>query len=306
MPLAALVLAAGLAPAPVEFVAEKGAVKVRVGGEAFADYAFADDKITRPYFAHVRAPGGTPVTRNHPPVAGQDPTDHDTMHPGLWLAFGDLNKADHWRNKAKVVHAGFATKPEVRDGVGRFAVRNDYKSADGKADVCREECAYTVRPVAGGVLLTWDSAFRSADHDLRFGDQEEMGLGVRVATAISGKKGGRLLTSDGARGEKAVRGTSAAWCDYGGVTDGKLVGVVLMPHPKNARPSWYHARDYGLLVANPFGRKALTGGEPGDVVVRKGETLRLRFGVLVYSAPADKPIDASAVRDSYLALAGER
>lgn len=24
-----------------------------------------------------------------PPLAGVDPDDHDTMHPGLWLAFGD-------------------------------------------------------------------------------------------------------------------------------------------------------------------------------------------------------------------------
>ena len=33
----------------------------------------------------------------------QDLDDHPTMHPGLWLAFGDINGADFWRNKGRVL-----------------------------------------------------------------------------------------------------------------------------------------------------------------------------------------------------------
>ena len=73
-----------------------------------------------------------------------------------------------------------------------------------------------------------------------------------------------------------------------------------MPHPENFRRSWFHARDYGLLVANPFGRNAFTGGEKSRIVVKEGETLRLRFGVLVSSERPD--LDAS-YRD-YLRQAG--
>jgi hypothetical protein len=50
----------------------------------------------------LRAPSGVAVTRHHPPIAGSDATDHDTMHPGVWLAFGDLNAQDFWRNKARI------------------------------------------------------------------------------------------------------------------------------------------------------------------------------------------------------------
>ena len=60
-----------------------------------------------------------------------------------------------------------------------------------------------------------------------------------------------------------------------------------MPDPENVRRAWFHARDYGVLVANPFGRRAFTRGEESRVVVKAGETFRLRFGVLVHSGKAD-------------------
>ncbi len=76
--------------------------------------------------------------------------------------------------------------------------------------------------------------------------------------------------------------------------------MLLMPHPANVRRSWFHARDYGLLEANPFGRNAFTGAEKSRIVVKQGETLRLRFGVLVYHG---KPELAAAYKD-FLRQAG--
>jgi hypothetical protein len=114
-----------------------------------------------------------------------------------------------------------------------------------------------------------------------------MGLGVRVATPLTVKRGGQILNSDGRKNERQVWGKQADWCDYGGVIDGEPAGVTLMPDPKNFRRCWFHARDYGVLVANPFGRNAFTRGEKSKVVVRKGETFRLRFGVLVHSGETD-------------------
>jgi hypothetical protein len=112
------------------------------------------------------------------------------------------------------------------------------------------------------------------------------------------KNGGAIRASTGEKNEKKVRGRSAPWCDFSGVIDGKRAGVTLMADPKNFRPSWYHARDYGLLVVNSFGRRALTGGDASRVTVKRGETLRLRFGVLLHSAKASEPVMIeSAYRD---------
>lgn len=271
-------------PAAVAFEQEKTRLRITVGGKPFATYVWEDAKILRPYFTHVRAPDGTQVTRNLPPVAGKDATDHDTMHPGLWLAFGDLGGADFWRNKGTVKHVEFAQKPEVTKTGGAFAVRNRYVVGD--KTVCEEVCRITIAVRPAGYLIDWTSEF-SGPAEFHFGDQEEMGLGLRLATPLAVKNGGRIANGDGQKDEKGVWGKQADWCDYAGTIDGKSAGVTLMPDPKNFARSWFHARDYGLLVANPFGRSAFTRGEKSRVVVKPGETFRLRFGVLVHSGKVD-------------------
>jgi hypothetical protein len=289
----------------VEFREEPGRVLIRLGGEDIASYFYRDPQTTRPYFAHVRAPGGGPqVTRNHPPVVGTDPTDHAALHPGLWLAFGDLGGADSWRNKARVEHERFAEAPRGGAGRGTFSVVNRYLSAKGDRTICRETCRYTVLARPDGYLLITDSEFRSEDGDFAFGDQEEMGLGVRLATPLAVKQGGRMVNSGGESGEKAVRGKTAAWCDGRGRLGGREAGIAVMADPGNFRPSWFHARDYGLIVANPFGRKALTKGEPSRVVVPRGEPFHLGFAAFVHSTPEGQPADVGEAYQDYLTAIG--
>ena len=204
------------------------------------------------------------------------------MHPGLWLAFGDISGTDFWRNKGVVRHAGFVEEPVDDPQGGRFAVRNVYEF-NGKT-ICEEVCRIRIRVTPHGNLIEWESKFSGAEA-FTFGDQEEMGLGVRVATDMTVNNGGVITSSDGRKNEKQVWGRQADWCDY----SGEGVGVMVMPDPQNFRRSWFHARDYGLLVANPFGRQAFTKGESSRVVVKKGETLTLRFGVLVHDGDLDRP-----------------
>jgi hypothetical protein len=268
----------------VRFTTQPDRLEITVGDAAIATYVFRDEKILRPYFAHVHAPGGLQVTRNHPPVAGVDASDHDTLHPGLWLAFGDLSGADFWRNKAKVEHVEFVSEPRASGDGGSFAVRNRYV-CDGDT-VCEEVCKVTISVRASGFWLVLDSRFSGGD-DFYFGDQEEMGLGVRVATPLAVKNGGTLINSERRSGEKQVWGRPADWCDYSGTIDGKPIGVTLIPDPANFRRSWFHARDYGFVAANPFGQRAFTKGEKSRVVVRAGESLRLRFAVRVHAAAGD-------------------
>jgi hypothetical protein len=285
----------------VAFHREPAQLRITLGGSPLAVYVFRDDAIPRPYFANVRAPGGIPVTRNQPPIAGNDPTDHALFHPGLWLAFGDLSGADSWRNRSKVEHEGFVVPPAGGPGRGTFTVRNRYRSARDDVTICREVCRYTIlaRPV--GTLLLAESEFSSEAGDFTFGDQEEMGFGVRVATPLTVAHGGRILNGAGARDEAQVRGQAAVWCDFSGTIGDQLVGMTLMPDPRNFRRSWFHARDYGLLVANPFGRKSLAKGLESRVVVKRGETFRLGFGVLLHASPAAEEFDLAAAYRDYLA-----
>ncbi len=263
------------------------------GGRPVATYVFRDDQIWRPYFAHVHAPGGIQVTRNHPPLPNVDATDHDTMHPGVWLAFGDLSGQDFWRNKARIEHERFSEPPAVREGQVTFTAENSLQAADG-GEICNQTSRLTLAARPAGYLLIWEATFRSEHREIVFGDQEEMGLGIRVATPIAVKQGGTIVDALGRRNEREVWGNSADWCDYSGTIDGQHVGITTLCDPRNFRPSWLHARDYGALVVNPFGQQAFHKGPASKVVVEPGEAFRLRYGVLLHAGPPDTPPDLKA------------
>ena len=62
--------------------------------------------------------------------------------------------------------------------------------------------------------------------------------------------------------------------------------VALLDHPENLRhPTWWHARDYGLLAANPFGAKDFkdkTFKGDGSFILKKGESLTQRYRLILH------------------------
>jgi hypothetical protein len=286
----------------IAFDARPGAILVRAGEQPLATYVYEDARILRPYFKDVCAPGGIQVTRRHPPREGIDRTDHADMHPGLFLAFGDLGGTDFWRNKARVEHVEFVSPPSSTKARGSFSVRNRYVGDTGV--VCEELCEYTFMLRRSAYLILWDSTFSSLGSDFYFGDQEEMGLGVRMATplAVKSGQGGWIVDSEARRNEKAIWGRQAAWCDYGGRVGNAFVGIAIMPDPDNFRSSWWHVRDYGFMVANPFGRDAFGKGDPSKVNVEAGWPFRLRFGILIHAGDSEARVDLREAYQDYLRL----
>ena len=51
---------------------------------------------------------------------------------------------------------------------------------------------------------------------------------------------------------------------------------------KTPRVPWWHNRNYGLMVANQFGRKAMKQGEKSQYKVKGGGTLQLSFTVIIH------------------------
>jgi len=286
----------------VDFVEQPGTVVVWVDGAPLATYVYRDPAILRPYFKDLYAPGGLRVTRPRPPREGIDPADHADMHPGLWLAFGDISGADFWRNKARVEHVRFVKRPHTDKDRGGFTVLNRYRAGDRVICEERTEFTFLVRP--SGYVILWDSVLQSDDAAFYFGDQEEMGLGVRLATPIMVKSGagGRILDSQGRKNEKGTWGKPAQWCDYSGWLTGVFAGVTLMPDPANVRPCRWHTRDYGFMTANPFGRAVFDAGPPSKLTVQPGEPFRLGFGILIHAGPAEASVDLAGAYQDYLGL----
>lgn len=289
----AVAVSSRLAASDVTFESQPDRVEVLVRGRRCATYVYQDDQISRPYWCNVLSPSGRPVTRPLPIPPGEL-ADHPEMHPGLWMAFGDLSGHDYWRLKAPVKHVEFIEPPTEADRQGTFAVRNRYLASDGIEAVAEEICRYTILAGPNATTILWDSTFRPhGDEAIVFGDQEEMGLGVRLVSSIAEKtgRGGRLRDSEGRSGADRVWGQAARWCDYSGPAGDGLVGVTVAAHPENFRRPWWHARNYGFMAANPFGRQAMRQGPPSRVDVAPGDTLRLRFAVIVHDGGPAADID---------------
>lgn len=274
-------------------------LEFQCGEHQVAAYIYSHDRIWRPFFANLCTPGGIKVSRNFPPLQETDLTDHETMHPGAWLAFGDINGNDFWRNQAKVEHVRFTEPPIARQGVARFVEQKDYLATNEQL-VCNEVFRCTLRALRGGALIEMDSTFTSS-REFYFGDQEEMGFGIRVATAITEKRGGQISDSEGRVGARQVWSQPSAWCNYSGAINDQKVGMAVLCHPDNFRNSWMHARDYGLIAANPFGRAAMGKGGPDKTVVAPGKSLRLRYGLYIYEGDPD----LATIYQTYLQFADQ-
>ncbi len=116
-----------------------------------------------------------------------------------------------------------------------------------------------------------------------------MGFGARVATPLTEKEGGVILSSTGKRTARATWGQSAEWCDYSGMLGDRHVGITLMASPDNFRKSWWHNRNYGVFVSNPFGRAAMKQGKRSTVQVSQGEAFRVVFGASIHESKGQVP-----------------
>ena len=65
-----------------------------------------------------------------------------------------------------------------------------------------------------------------------------------------------------------------------------------MAAPSNFRQSWWHNRDYGVFVANPFGRAAMKQGAKSTLRVRRGQPFRIVFAALLHDRPDYQPAKA--------------
>ena len=108
-----------------------------------------------------------------------------------------------------------------------------------------------------------------------------------------------MVNADGASGEKGIWGKRSDWVDYYGRVADEDVGVAIFDHPRNLRaPTYWHARAYGLLAANPFGLKQFTGDrrQDGRYVIPAGGSLTFRYRVFIHHGGAPQAGVAEAYR----------
>lgn len=275
-------------------------LSIFLGGTRIATYVLSHDQLTRRAFVNMQTPSGIQVTRNFPPrkpedidpgYGAEDGIIHPVMHPGLWMSFGWIEGNDYWRLTSKVNFEGFLEEPVAGKGRASFSTRDRYLTRDGGSTVCFQDTRFVFREIDEGIVMEWDAEFYNDERDFQFGDQEESGLALRIASPLRVQGGnGEILNNRGEKNGAGTWGKEFDWINYAGDIDGKKVGVLIMPHPGNPRACWSHSRDYGALVSNPFPKQPRERREPYVTTpVKMGERFRLRYTVLIHETDGRDP-----------------
>lgn len=261
-------------------------LEITLSGQPFATLRTGGP---RPYFWPVWAPGQVEVTRNYPmkDVEGED-KDHP-HHRGFWFTHGDVNGVDFWTEgdgKGRIVTRELKTEPVVEGAIVKLV--DDWIGPDGKK-VCEDEQTFVFWGMDNPRVIDVFLCLKATDGPLTFGDTKEGSFAIRLPKWMTVKAGsGHMLNSE--RNEDAnVWGKRAKWVDSWGTTGNQTVGVTFIESPDNPRfPSYWHARDYGLFAANPFGIKDFAGAESAlePISVKQGEQLELRYRVVLHRGDA--------------------
>ncbi len=268
-------------------------VDVTVNDQRFTSYRFGQTR--RPCLWPVIGPGDVTVTRSWPlgPVAPGERKDHP-HHTGIWLGHGNVNGVDFWHPQSKKHGGSVRVLRWLSDPAktSRIHVRHQWSGPDDKP-VAEDETTLAFGADEDRRWVDWTVQVFASHGPLRFGDTKEGSLGIRMHPALRLKGAvatGSVVNAAGVSG-KAVWGKRASWIDYSGTIDGKAVGVAMMDHPRNPRhPTWWHARDYGLCAANPFGTRAFEGREQaaGTLEIPGGGSVTFRWRVLIHRGDAEK------------------
>jgi hypothetical protein len=308
----------------VENFPETKKVDITIGDVLFTTYRYADT-LEKPFLYPIVAADGITVTRGFPiaPRAGEG-VDHP-HHTGFWFNYGNVNGIDFWGNsrwlpaaekvKCGVIRLKNIEKSESMPDKGILVVNNEWVGPDGSIPLTE----HATLGFSGG------KDYRIIDHittltaqvpEVLFADTKEGAFAIRVARflefpskepkifydaqgevtkiPVMNNEGvnGNYLSSEGIEGA-GVWGTRAKWMKLYAVSGSDTVSIVFMDHPSNPNyPTFWHARDYGLFSANPFGQKDFTQGkEEFNFKLKKGESVTFKHRLYIKSGQGMEPAE---------------
>ncbi len=293
------VLAAMLVALPLSGQAQTVALKpsdlglrVEIDGKLFSEYRTTDAQ--RPYMYPITGPSGENLARPYPMEKG-GAEDHP-HHRSMWFTHGGVNGVDFWGNGEKngtIKHTGFE-QIKAEGAVGSVVAKSNWVLPSGETAMTDERLIRIEALPGGGAIVDWTIKMIASAGDVTFNDTKEGSFALRLCPSLSIKesKEAHITTSEGATDKKAW-GTRAKWLTYHGPDPkGNAVSVTIFDHPQNLRhPTWWHARDYGLFAANPFGIHDFekdADKTKGNHVLPKGQTMTQRYRVLIEAGNPDQ------------------
>lgn len=251
-------------------------IDITIDNLFFTSYIFAGNE-KYPFFYPVNGPSGASVTsmRN-----GTYP-----HHSSLFFGCDRVNGGNYWQ-----------------EGLERgriVSLRADILENDGPRVVIENECIWSrpgaVSPMKDIRKITITAPSKDmfqVDFDIRMEMLEEVTIektnhslfSVRMDPALSVVNGGTMINAEGAKGEKETFGKASPWIDFYGKRGNNIEGIALLQHPScKWYPSPWFTRGYGFFSPTPLDFPA----DGKANVFKKGESIQLRYRVLVHSGTTE-------------------
>jgi hypothetical protein len=293
-------LAALTLSAQVKITTGSDRILIDINGAPFTSL-FIGSETTKPYLHPLRTASGKSITRAFPMdiVEGEE-RDHP-HHRGAWLGLGDINGFDFWMNEEtqKSTNKGRQILKRILDvkggkKSGYATCAFDWVDPNGTV-LMNEVRTYTFYAQPDSVRMFDMETRLTATQKVKLGDTKEGWFAIRLTTSMDEKHGGKLRNSEGKQGMEQVWGSRAPWAEYVGNVQGEQVGIAIFDHPTNPKhPTYWHARDYGLFAANPFGEHDFLKdpARNGSMSLEPGQNLRFRYRVTIYPPAVSSELGA--------------
>jgi hypothetical protein len=297
----AFLFVCGLAHAqPVSLTRNGDTINVKIGGKPFTTYSF-DPNISKAFLEPLRDAKGTIVTRslavgNTIPPGHEHDKGFEPHQRGMYFGHGDIDGNSFWIEEAfkqyythsapaKYGRMVFRKLDEMKSGADSGVIRAtfDLEGADEKV-FAEETQEYKFSGDADSRVIDCEYVIKAGKDPVRFGDTKEGTFAVRLNPQLDAPDG-KMVNSEGGQGEEQVWGKRANWVDVDGVVDGDQLGVAVFDSPDSyLHPTYWHARGYGLLAANPFGLSYFYNDpkKDGSYTLPAGQSIRFRYRVLIH------------------------
>jgi hypothetical protein len=289
-------------------------VDIMVNGKLFTSYCWYDN-VFKPILYPVCTSAGTEITRGFPLKPKSGERNGQPHQIGIWLNYNNVEGFNFWANGStgksspnggEIKHLKIE-KLSGGNGEGTMVTNESWLNPSGK-ELLSEKTEYHFIASESIRIIDRITTLTATRNTVTFPDTKDGMFGIRVARQLelpskdtaslideqgkpstvkaSSNEGvtGNFRSSEGITGE-AVWGTRAKWMNLVGTIGNEKISIVVCDHPKNqSYPTYWHARGYGLLAANPLGGNDFTQGrEVVNFSIPAGKSTTFRYRIIVYS-----------------------
>jgi hypothetical protein len=247
-------------------------IEFRVNGNLFTSYILSEFE-KYPFFFPINGPSNATVTSmrnaNYP------------HHSSLFFGCDKVNGGNYWQEGIERGQIVSLRADILETGGEKAVIENEciWKRPGADAPVKDKRKITVSVPSPGKFQIDFDIVMEML-MDVTIDKTNHSLFSGRMDPDLAVINGATMINAEGETGEKNTFGKRSAWMDYYGERMGKTEGMAILQHPSNEWfPAPWFTRDYGFFSPTPM----YWPENEKNIVLKKGEQIKLRYRVLVHS-----------------------